>query len=370
MKAITFDVGVSRWLACKAAGLLSPRAYWSVLSGLRLREMPVPGLPSPNWVRLRPILGGICGTDLSAILLRTHPASFLPALTAFPYGLGHECVALVEEVGHAVKEWKPGDRVVVEPSLSCAPREIDPPCPRCAAGEFTLCEYTDRGVIPPAIMLGYNNFTGGTWGERFVAHQWQLHRVPDSLPDRQAVLTDPIACALHGVLRRLPDDNDRVLVQGGGIIALGVIASLRALGCRADITALVWLSHQEELARSLGADRVIRSSSKQPARERYDRIARQVGGRRVPGRFGNQGLVGGFDLVYNCVGTGPALTDAAKFTRPRGALVVMGTASITVVDTTPLWFKELNVIGSNGRQIRSSAPTSQRITVSDSRFAA
>ena len=84
---------------------------------------------------------------------------------------------------------------------------------------------------------------------------------------------------------------------------------------------------------------------------RYDDIARQVGGRRVPGLFGNQGFFGGFDVVYNCVGGGPALTDAAKFTRARGTLVVLDTGCIAVVDTTPLWFSELNVLGCNGWQI-------------------
>ena len=56
-------------------------------------------------------------------------------------------------------------------------------------------------------------------------------------------------------------------------------------------------------------------------------------------------------VVCNCVGGGPALTDAAKFTRARGTLVVLGTGSISVVDTTPLWFSELNVLGCSGRQI-------------------
>ncbi|UCG34494.1 MAG: zinc-binding dehydrogenase [Phycisphaerales bacterium] len=351
MKAVTFKSTVVRYLACKMLGLLWPGTYWSHISGLRLAEVPAPELPTAHWVRLRTILGGICGTDLAAIFLRAHPASFLQSLAAMPYGLGHECVAVIDEVGRAVTDYKPGDRVVIEPSLSCAAREIDPSCAPCAAGNFTLCENLHRGTLPPAYMTGYNNFTGGSWGERFVAHSWQLHRVPDSLPDEQAVLTDPLACSLHGVLRHRPADNHHALVQGGGIIALGTIAALRALRCRAEVTALVYTAFQEELARKLGADHVIRHAARMPSRRRYDDIAGYVGGRRVPGLFGNQGLFGGFDTVYSCAGGGAALTDAAKFTRARGTLVILGTGSICVFDSTPLWFAELNVIGCNGRQI-------------------
>ena len=268
-----------------------------------------------------------------------------------PFGMGHECVAEVESVGANVRDFKPGNRVVVEPSLCCAVREIDPPCRACAAGTFSVCEYTDRGTIPPGFMLGYNSFTGGTWGEYFVAHQWQLHRVPESVPDEHAVLVDPLACSLHGVLRHKPADKDRVLVQGGGIIGLGAIAALRALECKCEIAALVRPGFQEDLARTLGADHVITATSAEPAESRYDRIAEFVGGRRIAGRFGSHALFGGFGVVYNCIGSGDGLTDAAKFTRARGTLVLLGTGTIAIVDTTPFWFTELNVVGSNGRQI-------------------
>ena len=335
----------------KSTGFLNRRAFVSSISGLKLRDVPVPELPTQKWVRLRTVLGGICGTDLATIQLRQHPASFLPRLSDMPFGMGHECVAEIETVGADVRGFKPGDRVVVEPSLCCAVREIDPPCRACAEGTFSVCEYTDRGTIPPGIMLGYNSFTGGTWGPTFVAHQWQLHRVPESVPDEHAVLVDPLACSLHGVLRHKPADKDRVLVQGGGIIGLGAIAALRALECKCEIAALVRPGFQEDLARTLGADHVITASSAESAESRYDRIAEFVGGRRVAGRFGSHALFGGFDVVYNCIGSGNALTDAAKFTRARGTLVLLGTGTIAIVDTTPFWFTELNVVGSNGRQI-------------------
>jgi threonine dehydrogenase-like Zn-dependent dehydrogenase len=66
-------------------------------------------------------------------------------------------------------------------------------------------------------------------------------------------------------------------------------------------------------------------------------------------------LLGGYDLVYECVGTGRSITDALKFVQSRGTLVTLGTSGITLVDTTPLWFSELTVIGAYGRQIEDHA---------------
>lgn len=351
MKAISFDISPYRWVPLKLVGRWRPSVFWSALGGLRLRDVPAPALPGPEWVRLRTLMGGICGTDLTTVTLGNHPATFLRNLSSWPMGMGHENVALVDETGPGVRGWRKGDRVVVEPALSCVPRGVEPPCARCAAGQPALCENTSAGPLPPGTMIGYNNFTGGSWGEYFVAHQSQLYRVPAAVPSRIAVLTDAVACALHGVLKHRPGSDERAAVVGGGLLGVGVIASLRALGCQAHVTALVRHAFQAELAKAFCADATLVSPRDEPHASRYDRVARLIGGRRVPGQFGNQALIGGFDVVYDCVGSGRSLTDAMKFCRAGGTVVALGTSQIAVVDTTPLWFAELKLVGCSGRQL-------------------
>ncbi len=351
MKALTYQPNAARWICCKLLGSMKPSVYWSALSGLRYRDVPVPELPNGGWVRLRTLLGGICGTDLALILQKNHPASYLAGLTSFPMILGHENVAVVDALGGRVKGWNIGERVCVEPALSCEPRGIDPPCRPCAAGQFSLCEKVCDDALPKGMMIGLNAFTGGSWAPYFVAHTSQLHRVPDALPNEQAVLTDPLACALHGVLRHQPTDDDRVLVVGAGIIGLGIVAGLRALDCRAYVTAIARHAFQEEWLRRLGADDVIRFPRRTGRRERFDAMASLLGGQRIDGRCGNYGFAGGFDVVYDCVGTGESMGDSFKYTRARGTTVLMGTSNITLLDTTPLWYKVLAVFGCNGRQI-------------------
>ena len=353
MQAITIDVHPVRWVLCKAAGWLTPRVFWSALSSLRLQEVGVPELPSPEWVLLKTRLGGICGTDLMAILQRAHPATVLRVTSSFPAVLGHENVATVEKAGAGVKDFAPGDRVCVEPVLGCLTRGIDPPCEPCRKGRFALCQNFTDGLIPPGAMIGVNRLTSGSWAPYFVAHQSQLLRVPESIPDEVAILTDPVACALHGVLRAKPGDDDRVLVLGGGVIGLAVVACLRATGRRCHVTAAVRHEHQADRAGQQGADEVVRSHRGESNAARYDRFASAVGGRRIGAMFGNQLFLGGYDVVFDCIGTGQSLTDAMKLTRPRGTTVELGTSQICVVDTTPLWMAELNLIGAYGRQIEN-----------------
>lgn len=353
MKALIYDVHAVRWTFCKVVGWVAPSIYWSRFSNLRLREVAVPALPGEDWVRVRTVLGGVCGTDLAAIFQRQHPASIMQAFSSFPAMLGHENVAVVETVGSRVSGFRPGDRVVVEPSLSCVPRGMDPLCPSCAAGRFTLCDHFRDGQLPPGLMIGWNHFTGGSWSPWFVAHESQLYRVPEGISDDRAVLTDPVAGALHGVLRRRPGEGESVLILGGGVLGMSVAACLKALGCQQRIVGLVRHAKQAEQLARYGVGECVCSSRQEGQAERYGKVAEVIGGKVMPTRFGHQAFIGGFDLVYDCVGSGQSLTDALKFARSGGTVVLVGTSQISIVDTAPMWFNEVSVIGANGRAIEN-----------------
>jgi len=351
MNALVYELGSVNWAVCKVAGWLWPGVFWSGRSGLKLRVVPVPPLPSPRWVRLRPVLGGICGTDLAAIMQRHHPASILQTISSMPAVLGHENVSIVDEIGSEVTGWRPGDRVVVESALSCVVRQIEPVCPSCAAGKFTLCRNFRAGSLPVGSMVGWNNFTGGSWAPFFVAHESQLYRVPDAIDDEHALLTDPIAGALHAVLRQTPADDGQVLIVGSGLLGMGVAASIRALGSRCRLVALVRHDRQAEVMKRFGVDETVYVARSDSQGVRYRKVAELIGGTVVPSKFGHQAFIGGFDMVYDCVGSGQSLTDAMKYARARGTVVEVGTSQIGLVDTAPLWMDELNLIGANGRAI-------------------
>ncbi len=307
-------------------------------------------------MRLRTSLGGVCGTDLALVFQRNHPGTILQRLAEFPAVLGHENVATIDEIGPVAGDqqqagWRVGQRVCVDPALGCGGRGAEPPCGPCSAGRASLCEQPGDDRLPARALLGLNRLTGGSWSGYFLAHHTQLHAVPDAVDDETAILVDPIASAVHAVLRRQPKPGETVLVSGSGIIALGVIAGIRALGHDNRIIAVVRHGFQADLARAMGASDVLVMPGSLDKAGRYRVIAEASGGVRRDVRFGNQILLGGYDLTYECVGNRRGFTSAVKWTRGRGTVVAVGTTGISLVDTTPIWLDELTLVGANGRQI-------------------
>ncbi len=354
MNALLYQVCPVGWAACLGLKRLWPGCLLSHLGGLSLREVPPPELPGRDWVRVRTLLGGICGTDVGILAQKQPPDSILQAYSSQPLMLGHENVAVVESAGPDVDASWVGRRVCVEPTLGCTARGIEPPCPRCAEGEFGACENfgasgAGRYALPAGTSIGFNNRTGGSFGERFVAHVSQLVAVPDGISDEQAVLTDPLACSLHAVLRADLSRAQRVLVYGAGVLGLGVIACLRAMGYAGTIDALDAAGYLEEMARRLGADEFMRPPA--AARARFDMIARRTGAKVHRVRFGNLMLSGGYDVIFECAGSASSLNDALKWVAGRGQVMLVGTGSGGRIDLTPLWFRELTVVGAYGRQL-------------------
>jgi len=350
MKGVVYSVRALGWVTCRWLRLFWPGCLHSPINGLSLRELPPPALPGEDWVLCRTLLGGICGSDLAILAQRVPPDSFLQAFSTFPCVLGHENVAEVVEVGPSVDAAWVGRRVTVDPGLPCRVRGIEPPCPACQAGRYGACEnFATPGPsrLPPGSCLGYCGPLGGSWGEYFAAHVSQLIAPPAELSDEQAVLTDPLACGLHAVLRADLSKARRVFVYGAGVLGLAVVWALRASGWDGAVEVAARHGHQGELARALGADAVLALPAGR--RARFEAVAARVGGRVVPVRFGNAALAGGYDVVFECTGAVGAMEEAFKWARGDGQVVLVGTGHGRGADLTAIWFGELTVLGASGR---------------------
>ena len=384
MIGIQFCKSIPRYLAMKAVGPWWRGASTSALLPISLRELAVPVLPAPMWVRVRPILSGVCGSDLAAICSKG--SAYLSPLTSTPFVLGHEVVGVVTEVGPAAVGVSVGDRVVVQPALGCCARGIEPMCADCAANRPALCRNVTRGIISAGIQTGYCRDTGGAWSESFVAHPSQLYRVPDSMDDEVAVLAEPFACALHGALRVGPAEGRTALVMGCGSIGLLTIAALRAVHGRVDphrrdagatdlgatdvgstdaggtgaggkdglfgvpgggekrlrIVVVAKYAHQRDHALRLGADEVLMYCS--DVGQRYRLLAEALGAELYQPEIGKPTVVGGADVTYDCVASSTSIDDCCRFTRGGGDMVLVGMPSIPrKVDWTSIWYKELSL---------------------------
>jgi threonine dehydrogenase-like Zn-dependent dehydrogenase len=167
--------------------------------------------------------------------------------------------------------------------------------------------------------------------------------VPEGVSDENAALVEPFGVALHAVMRNLPKDGDTVLILGAGTIGLCTVAALRALESEARVIVLAKYPFQGEMARRLGADEVIYVEKG----DAFQVVAKATGGRLIKPALGKRVMVGGADVVYECVGSDSSLDDALRFTRSGGTMILMGLAGIPEgVDWTPIWLNELQVRGS------------------------
>ena len=341
MKAIRFNVTIPRYVIGKAAEKIYPPLLWSGVSCLSYKDVPEPELPGPEWVKIDPRLAGICGTDMSTIML--HTSLYYEPFSSSPFTLGHELVGTISEVGPGVESWQVGERVIVEPTLWCAPRGFakDDWCEYCRRGEPNRCTNTAHGDLAPGKAIGACADTGGSWSKTFTAHQSQLYRVPDSVSDENALLVEPFACGLHAALQNMPDDSDTVLIIGAGTIGLMQLAGLRAAGSKARIIITARYPFQAEAAERLGADEILTD------RDIYPKIVERTGGKLYSPIMGKRVLVGGVDHTFECVGADSTLDDAFRLTRPGGKVTIMGMPGMAKgIDWAAIFDQELTVTAS------------------------
>ena len=355
MEAIQYTKSIPRYLAMRHLGKRWRSLYTSPFSCTRLVDIPEPQLPTPEWVKVRTRLSGICGSDLATITAKGSP--YFSPFTSMPFVLGHEIVGEVAETGEAVEGFRVGRRVVIEPVLSCSVRGISPPCHQCRNQRFANCENITKGDISAGVQTGYCRDTGGGWSQYVLAHQSQLHLVPDDISDEAAVLLEPFACALHGVLKFSPNRAATICVIGGGTIGLLTVAALRGLGHRNRIIIFAKYPHQQQLARELGADEVLSPNS-----GRYAAFCELTGATSHQPELGQQVLIGGVDVTFDCIGSSVAIDDAFRFTRAGGEVILVGMPGIPKnVDWTSIWYKQLKVEGAytyglethNGEQVHT-----------------
>lgn len=327
-----------KYLASRAAtgtrlGARISGALASNASPLRLVNRPEPRRPAAGWTRLRPLLSGICGSDLGMLTGRSSP--YLGPVVSMPFVPGHEIVAeTMDDVGAFPK----GSRVVLDPVLSCTARAV-PACPSCAAGRQSRCDHVTAGQVSSGLQTGFCTDTGGGWSRMLVAHESQLHGVPDELENSRAVLVEPLACAIHSV-RRVPiPAGAAVLIVGAGTVGLLTLLALREFTQAGPVYVVAKHSHQRAHARELGATEVFEPSRAPRA------LRRATGGSLQRPEFGADYLLGGADYAFECTGGSGGLDTALRLVRAGGTVLMSGMPS-GPVDLTPLWFRELNLIGS------------------------
>lgn len=330
MSRLVFSRKPGKFAMARLAGAMKPGAGAHV-GPLALQSDDALPLPTAEWVRLRPRLSGICGSDL-ALVDGTASAYFDP-LVSYPFTPGHEVVADV-----IADDGSQGRRVVVVPVLSCVTRGISPVCPACAAGKINLCERVAYGHLEPGLQTGFCTDTGGGWSHEMIAHHSQLVDVPDDLSDEAAVLIEPTACAVHAAKRY--NGSQTVIIGAGtlGLLTLAAITATRKAPTKkqphAPIIVTARYPEQRRLAKELGAD-VVCTSDEMP------RFVRSATGSLV---VGDQ-LTGGAPTIIDCVGSSDSIQQALQVVAPGGCVHMVGMPGNVSLELTSLWHRETCISG-------------------------
>jgi threonine dehydrogenase-like Zn-dependent dehydrogenase len=347
MKALVFGVDPEPWdppLQSTPNRLLANLA----VTPMRLMQVEDARPLRPDWVVLRPRLAGICGSDSKMALLDfgdEDTDNAMAGLCSFPQVMGHEVVAEVASLGPESSGLDVGQRVVLNPWLSCVPRGVTPPCPACQAGDYSLCHSFTAGPIATGLHTGLSSDATGGFAELMPAHPTMCIPVPDDVSDEDAVLADPFAVSLHAVVRHPPPTAGKALVYGAGSLGTTALAALRCLYPEVEVAVVARFRAQAELSRSMGAALVLAPDDRLGL---IEELARWSGGHLVGGTTGlPMAHPGGIDVVYDTVGKPETLEVGVRVLKARGTLVKTGFHAPGRWEWSPLYFKELSWVGSN-----------------------
>jgi 2-desacetyl-2-hydroxyethyl bacteriochlorophyllide A dehydrogenase len=332
----TLELSRKRVVLTQLVGRFWPGAYFSSFAPLQVQNLPRQPLPASNWVRVRNHLAGICGSDLHMIYVdgdfRIAPAALPGHRYSYP---GHEVVGEVIEVGDDVERLHVGDRVVLQSGPNCISTGAQPLCRSCASGNYSLCERAHLFSGPEPI--------GGGWSEEMLVHEHQLFRISSEMSDEQAALLEPSAVAVHAVLRSLPHPGDHVLIIGAGTIGLLTLQVIRALVPDATVSVMARYPYQIELATRMGAAHILY------AQDSYQGVERATGAKLFTGMFDNKMLIGGYEVIFDTIGSKETIHNALRWARAGGAVVLIGLSLHTMqIDLTPIWYQEIDLVGTLG----------------------
>ncbi len=201
---------------------------------LEIRDIPEP-VAGPGQVVVEVVATGICGTDIH--IERGEYLSVPPVV------LGHEVSGRVAEIGAGVSGLTVGDRVTTETYFHTCGK-----CRACLSGHINLCP--ERRSIGTHVNGGFARYV--------LVPAIKVHRLPESIDDVSAAMTEPLACCVHGVLELAGvTPGDVAVLSGPGAIGLLCMQVAKAAGATLVVIGTAADEGRLDLARRLGADHTI-----------------------------------------------------------------------------------------------------------------
>lgn len=260
------------------------------LTGIRQMEMmdvPDPQIVNADDVLIKMKTVGVCGSDVHYY----ETGRIGSQVVDYPFTVGHEGAGEVAAVGPAVKKVKVGDRIAIEPAISCGG------CDQCLAGRPHTCRKLR--------FLGCPKQAEGCLSEYIVMPDACCFPVPDRMSYDEAAISEPLAIGVYAVKLSIPMQDAKVGILGAGAIGLSVLLPAKAQGAE-KIYVTDKIAGRLELARKAGAVWAGNPDAGDVVAEIKDLEP------------------GGLDVVFECCGEQEALDQAIELLKPGGKLLLIG----------------------------------------------
>lgn len=316
---------------------------------IRIERVPRPR-PEPGDVLVRIHANGICGTDASEYVSpQMYPLHARHGLTGHegPLIPGHEFAGTIAEVGDGVEGFREGDRIVTGAALWCGE------CPQCRAGRTSICAlYATVGLHRDGGLAEY---------VRVPAHI-VFRAEPFGLGDDLAVLTQPMAIAVHALRRGAPGAGEvtgrQVVVIGAGGIGAFLIYALARSGAR--VVAVDISGERLAVARELGAADAVLTAVRGEGRDPLAPGEATGESTTLTRALVQRGVAP--SLVFEVTGTDAGFAAAVAAAAPGGRVVTVGIAKHPIaIDARRITTKELELIGTNALIGRDDVPEAARL---------
>ena len=268
------------------------------LRSMELHEVPDPVIRQPTDVIIRMGAVGVCGSDIH--YYRTGRIG--SQVVEYPFTVGHECAGVVAEVGSEVSLIAVGDRVAIEPAMTCGK------CDQCRTGRENTCRHNR--------FLGCPGQAEGSMSEYLVMPQQNCFKIEDHLSLAEATISEPLAIAIYAVRQAGLNKHHQIGILGMGPIGRTVMLAALDEGCEN-----IFCTDKID-ARCAAAEHAGASWAGNPKQlDVVDKVLEHVSL--------------GLDIVFECCGQQDALDQAVDMLKPGGKLVIIGIPEVATITFKP-----------------------------------
>ncbi len=269
-------------------------AYMTGIKQIEIRDIEIPKLRDKDvLVKLEYV--GICGSDVHYL----EHGKIGDFIVDGDFILGHECSGTVVEIGSGVQNLKVGDKVALEPGITCGQ------CEFCKTGRYNLCPEVEFLATPPyhGSLMNYIAFPEN-----------MCFKLPENITTKEGALVEPLAVGLHAAMQGNVKLGDSVVILGAGTIGLVTLLACKAYGAT-DITIVDVIPKRLEYAKKLGATATINAAEADVFAE-IDKMTDKKG----------------VDIVIETAGSARTISQTPYLIKNGGTIVLVGLAPQDIIE--------------------------------------